>query len=429
MNGSSANVGCHWVEIMAYDFNNVNKALNKSVTSDATPNSNHPISRITDGNTDTYQYAELSGTGSRSIQVDLGEVLDIKAVKMYHYYADSRQYNGNILQVSKDGINYKTVFNSDVDGRYTETSAGKQVEIINFGELEIKNQTDNEINFSATSDVTVNKVEILVNNILSKTYTDNFDNLIYTIDKSLFLIGDNNIITIRLTSNDTYIEEKVLTYTHTIDNLPTISNLEEVMDRYELLNSDIELKKNKLKEILIRKNLEITENENKLTDLIPRVSELGATPPPPLYLYKEGDECVDITGGWNLTETANTSTGTVQTEKRNNSIYMRVVANSSTGHGATGITANLINFTDYKTIYFDCDIGHSDQYDRNYMGIVNSSNTALAQYILKASTDLPRQIISLDVSNIRDGYIRLCPSTVLSGKWGEFILYNCWLEA
>lgn len=290
-------------------------------------------------------------------------------------------------------------------------------------------QTDTNIEFSVTKlgQEVINKVEVLQDNVVSETYTDNYGKLSYTVDKELCVIG-NNDITIRVTYDDNYTEEKVITYKQVAPPLPQETPLLDTVERVKLLTELKQTEKDTLSSILTSKNVEVSE-EDKMSDLIGKVDLLGSAPPPPLYLYKEGDECVDVTGGWNFDRTTNSSTGTIQVEKRNDSIYIKVVANSSTGHGVGCKTANLINFTDYKTIHFDCDIGHSDEYDRNYIIIMSSSNAELVKYTLKKSTDLPRQVISLDISNIANGYIKLSASTVWNGKWGEFILYNCWLES
>lgn len=112
MVGSSANAGNHWVEIQAFNSSDVNIALGKTAVS----------SLLTDGNTASSPYYS---TGPAT--VDLGDVYLIDYLKIWHYYADARTYYKIKTEVSADNINWITVFDSDIDGQYVETSAGKEI--------------------------------------------------------------------------------------------------------------------------------------------------------------------------------------------------------------------------------------------------------------------------------------------------------------
>ena len=116
MNGSTSNTGNHWVEIQAIDKHDVNVALGKSATS--------PL--LTDGNTATSPYYS-AGSGSRSVEVDLGEVTIVSYLKIWHYYSDGRTYHETKTEVSADGVNWTTVFDSNIDGEYSETSSGNTI--------------------------------------------------------------------------------------------------------------------------------------------------------------------------------------------------------------------------------------------------------------------------------------------------------------
>jgi hypothetical protein len=99
-----------------------NIALGKPYTTNGTLD-NRGYS-ATDGNTATENYIESSGTNIY-IEVDLGEVIPVSAIKVWHYYSDSRIYNATKTEVSEDGINWVIVFDSSVEGTYQETSSGK----------------------------------------------------------------------------------------------------------------------------------------------------------------------------------------------------------------------------------------------------------------------------------------------------------------
>ena len=58
------------------------------------------------------------------LQIDLGSVQDeIDTIKVWHYFVDDRTCESK-LEISEDGINWITIFDSTVDGHYVETSLG-----------------------------------------------------------------------------------------------------------------------------------------------------------------------------------------------------------------------------------------------------------------------------------------------------------------
>jgi hypothetical protein len=81
-------------------------------------------SLVTNGSTVTDPYASCAA-GLQAVTVDLGDVISINKLIVWHYYSDARIYNGTKTEVSADGITWETIYNSAVSGTYTETSAGK----------------------------------------------------------------------------------------------------------------------------------------------------------------------------------------------------------------------------------------------------------------------------------------------------------------
>jgi prepilin-type N-terminal cleavage/methylation domain-containing protein len=79
---------------------------------------------LTDGITTTNPYY---GTGAipASVTVTLSSAQDVSTVKVWHYYADGRTYYATKTEVSADGTNWNTIFDSATSGTYPETSAGK----------------------------------------------------------------------------------------------------------------------------------------------------------------------------------------------------------------------------------------------------------------------------------------------------------------
>lgn len=93
-------------------------------------NASSSSTRLTDGvvTSDPYYYY-APNSGLQSATVNLGSAKDVSAVKLWHYYADSRTYHATRTEVSTDNVNWTTVYDSAVSGEYLETSLGK---IINF---------------------------------------------------------------------------------------------------------------------------------------------------------------------------------------------------------------------------------------------------------------------------------------------------------
>lgn len=83
-----------------------------------------PVALLTDGATTSSPYYSTA-TGLQSVTVTLPSAQDISIVKVWHYYADSRRYYATKTEVSADGTNWSTVFDSAASGTYVETSAGK----------------------------------------------------------------------------------------------------------------------------------------------------------------------------------------------------------------------------------------------------------------------------------------------------------------
>lgn len=130
LNGSTANAGNHWVEIRAM-AGGTNRALNAPVTTNSTQLTN--LVRVTDGNIDSANYYGAEDGKLCNVQINLGAVYeDIDYIQVYHYSLDGRTYNATKTEVSEDGTNWVTLFDSAVSGKYKETADGFTV-LVNSG--------------------------------------------------------------------------------------------------------------------------------------------------------------------------------------------------------------------------------------------------------------------------------------------------------
>ena len=117
------------------------------------------------------------------------------------------------------------------------------------------------------------KIEILINDIVCNVYTNILDNFSYKIDKSKCSIGDN-IIIVRCFYSSEYVENYKLTHTINANMLPISSSLKDVIDMQSLLNNSIENQRLKLKNILATKDVECGDTD-KMSSLIDKVSTLN----------------------------------------------------------------------------------------------------------------------------------------------------------
>lgn len=125
LNGSTANSACHWVEVQAFNSANENVLFGRSWQEWTETSANlAKMHMITNETTTSSPYWE--DNSNKSVTFDLGSVMNIKSIKIWHYWSDSRKYN-NKTMVSSDGTNWITVFDSAVDGVYTETSDGHEI--------------------------------------------------------------------------------------------------------------------------------------------------------------------------------------------------------------------------------------------------------------------------------------------------------------
>lgn len=67
------------------------------------------------------------GAGLQSITVDMGASYGVSKITLWHYFADNRIFNNTKTEVSADGVNWTTVYDSSISGTYVETADGKTI--------------------------------------------------------------------------------------------------------------------------------------------------------------------------------------------------------------------------------------------------------------------------------------------------------------
>lgn len=133
LNGSSSNTGNHWVEIQLLNTSGTNVALSKNANcyySSGIIASLTSSTYITDGDITTANYSTGPDGVPCYVEIDLGTDTDINTIKIWHYYGDTRYYNGTKIQIYSDALGkWVDIFDSAISGRYKETSSGFVIDI------------------------------------------------------------------------------------------------------------------------------------------------------------------------------------------------------------------------------------------------------------------------------------------------------------
>jgi len=194
-NGSNKSTRSHWVELQAIDRNTwENRALWKSVIWEyEQKSSRYPYTRFTDGIATPKNWTEWK-SWSRWLQVDLWKLYDISEIHVWHL--KWRTFNETKTEVSADGVNWMTIFDSATEGTYKETSEWKihEVNIEDFSTIEAP--TNLEVNHQYNEDVIY-------------TWTDNSTDLK---NELKFILRDENDVIIAdniLRDSSSYVESSL----------------------------------------------------------------------------------------------------------------------------------------------------------------------------------------------------------------------------
>ena len=101
----------------AYNSNGENVAFNKTVKASAAEGTEITIAnidKIVDGDTTNTAYADAGTYNNSYVVVDLGSPQQVAYLKIFHFWNNAlpRAYYGTKTEVSADGINWHTVFDS-----------------------------------------------------------------------------------------------------------------------------------------------------------------------------------------------------------------------------------------------------------------------------------------------------------------------------
>jgi hypothetical protein len=217
---------------------------------------------------------------------------------------DIRNNNKNVdsIELYIDGVLYETynefksniIFSPDVEGnvevgvivKYTEngisgTFATSLTTNLVHHEPVVNIVDNNDMLYISTENETfstVNKIDVYINSLLSKTYNENFSYNEYTIDKSLYGICDNEI-TVDIFYDQSGVNKKVkrtLVKPYNVSYLLSTDDIVKVNERLKILVNTKNIEKKNLIKILNNKNFNLNET-NKMIDIIKLVEQLDST--------------------------------------------------------------------------------------------------------------------------------------------------------
>ena len=138
-----------------------------------------------------------------------------------------------------------------------------------------------------------------------------------------------------------------------------------------------------------------------------------------LYLYNEGDTCDSASGGWTYKNMKYGGT-VINTKLTFQEKSMHIVGSSGSSMGGCS-TANMIDLSKFTKLY--AEVLASNQTAATFMSVCSQITDIRANSIASVQLPITEQVISLDISNIKEGYVVFC-SDVYSAT-----IKKVWLSA
>ena len=210
-----------------------------------------------------------------------------------------------------------------------------------------------------------------------------------------------------------------------------MATLKTLVDETTNIKNELKECYSNLKNNLVEKGVECSDSD-KMSSLIDKVNELGDAP---LYLYKEGDECIDITGGFEAITLRDNGKGSITNTKETTYLYTSVQCSQALPKFAGYSTKNKINLSAYSRLIFEYDYSCNTSEINNRFGVINdkttSSNISIGdRFIASSSTTVVgnKIISSVDISSIKSSYY-ISYACGYNNSIQTIKMYNIWLEA
>lgn len=143
-----------------------------------------------------------------------------------------------------------------------------------------------------------------------------------------------------------------------------------------------------------------TTGKLEVTAWLEKIGSGGSKPVVPkqykrLYLYKDGDQCTDVTGGWTFTKPASTASGYSSSLNKDGEMYC---GGQNSGNGIFS-TVNPINMSDYDRLMVEF----------HYDGNAGDGNASF--FVMAGGTEM----IKINISTIAKNKICLAGTSELAG--------------
>lgn len=149
------------------------------------------------------------------------------------------------------------------------------------------------------------------------------------------------------------------------------------------------------------------------------------------YLYKAGDQCSSITGGWSTTLSLPSWYWPTVKPATFNSDHIQFYASGSRVTSGSA-TKNKISLKNYKKLYVDAKpVRMTASYAHMSFSLYNytSEQDGWSAASISFNIDNTRKVYELDLSNYNDSYFIGGLTTSDHSGTTELIVYNVWLEA
>ena len=183
-----------------------------------------------------------------------------------------------------------------------------------------------------------------------------------------------------------------------------MATLKSLVDETTNIKNEIVKCHSNLSSILTSKNVKVTE-EDKMSDLIDKVDLLYVSP---LYLYKDGNEYLDVTGGW--LQTYNTAGSYGVFTKKEDSMYLECRGNTVVNQIST---SNKISFVGYSKLNIEWTVSLNTVNAFSYI-IVKDTNNSWSTGLSYTRRDGPTSnkfVDTINISSLQSSYFPVIVAT------------------
>jgi hypothetical protein len=198
---------------------------------------------------------------------------------------------------------------------------------------------------------------------------------------------------------------------------------EAITDIHNKYQDEIDATNSNLKDILVSKNIEC-EDTDKISDLIEKVDLLEVLPPSIVYLYKDGDECTSVTGGWVQAHESSSTVGSRSFAKNADNMVCHVYRNVIGCRPSNPYSVNDYNFIKFEVSFSNGSDGWIT------LGVTYKAGDKNGYRKKITNTDnMTKKTLSVDISSM-GGFLYPYAYVYMDGRnaTGTLTIHKIWLE-